>query len=111
MPFHIVDGDMSFLHKLVHEGIFENDVLHLGVDVEGERPQVVQRILLEKRSQSGCSVRAAADLLGGRAKVKVRCAVPNARRRAALHTLQINLFVWDVQVEVENHRVVPRTPH
>ena len=54
VPFHIVDGDMSFLHKLVHEGIFENDVLHLGVDVEGERPQVVQRILLEKRSQSGC---------------------------------------------------------
>ena len=111
-----MDGNISFLHELVHEGVLENDVFHLGVDVDGERPHVVHHILLEKRSQSGClcggmSVRAAADLLRGRPQVKVRCAVPDAKRRAALHALEIDTFVWNVLIEVEKHRVVPRIPH
>ena len=111
-----MDGDISFLYELGQEGVLENDVFHLGVDVEGERAQVVQRTLLEKYPQSGrlygdMSVRAASDSLRGRAQEKVRCAVPNAKREAALHAHEIDVFVWNVQVEVENHRVVPRFLH
>ena len=55
LRLHIVDGDLSFLHELLCEEIPEGDVLRPCVGVEGERPQVVQRILL-KRCQAGCAV-------------------------------------------------------
>ena len=76
----------------------------------------MQRILLEKRSRSdylcgGMSVRAAADFRRERAQVEVHCAVPNAKRGAALHALEIYVVVWNVQVKVENPRVVPRIPY
>ena len=52
--FLIVDGDVSFPHELLCEEIPEGDVLRPCVGVEGERPQVTQRILL-KRCQAGCA--------------------------------------------------------
>ena len=54
LRLHIVDGGLSFRHELLHEEVPKGDVLRLGVDVAGEQPQVVQRILFEKHYQVGC---------------------------------------------------------
>ena len=55
---HILDRNICSLHivVLLHERVPCEDVLRLGVDAEGQRPHVVQRILIETRSQSGCVV-------------------------------------------------------
>ena len=44
----IVDADISFLHELLLEEVPEGNVLYVGIGIEGERSQVMQRIFLEK---------------------------------------------------------------